>query len=105
MFILKSSGSGSLLSKAVALVVTALLIVFGLMFGAIILTVIAAVGVIAFGYLWWKTRALRKHLRQQNQRMGRAANDADAFKEEDFKGEIIEGEVIRKVVSIEEIKR
>ncbi len=101
---------GSLLSKAVALIVTALLIFFGLMFGAILLTVIAVVGVIAFGYLWWKTRALRKHLRQQNQRMRSAENEADAFKDgafggEVFKGEIIEGEVIRKVVSIEEIKR
>jgi uncharacterized membrane protein len=96
---------GSLLSKAVALIVTALLIVFGLMFGAIILTIIATVGVIAFGYLWWKTRLLRKHLRQHNQTVRSAANDADAFKDEVFKGEIIEGEVIRKVVSIEEIKR
>ena len=30
---------------------------------------------------------------------------ADAFKDEEFKVEIIEGEIIRKVVSIEEIKR
>lgn len=91
------------MSKAVALIVTASLIVLGLMFSVLFLTVIATVGVIAFGYLWYKTRALRRLMRERA--MNGAANDADAFKDEVFKGEIIEGEVIRKVVSIDEIER
>lgn len=93
------------MSKAVALIVTALLIVFGLMFSVLLLTVIATVGVIAFGYLWYKTRALRRLMRENTLAMSGAANDADAFRDEVFKGEIIEGEVIRKVVSIDEIER
>lgn len=93
------------MSKAVALIVTALLIVFGLMFSVLFLTVIATAGVIAFGYLWYKTRALRRLMRENTRAMNGAANDADAFKDEVFKGEIIEGEVIRKVVSIDAIER
>ena len=93
------------MSKAVAFVVTATLIVFGLMFSVLLLAVIVTVGAVAFGYLWYKTRALRRQMRENTRAMNGAANDADAFRDEVIKGEIIEGEVIRRVVSIEEIKR
>lgn len=91
------------MQKLIAFVTTAALIAVGMMFSAVLLVFIAVAGVIVFTWLWWKTRALRKQLREQRQFM--AANDADAFNGEVFEGEIIEGEVIRKVVSIEEIKR
>lgn len=87
------------------MIVTALLIVFGLMFSAVLLVFIVTAGLIAFGYLWYKTRALRKQMREHRQAMGSAANDADAFKGEVYEGEIIEGEVIRKVVTIDEVER
>ena len=93
------------MQKLIAFVMTAALIVFGLMFSAVVLVFIAVAGVIVFTWLRWKTRALRKQLREQRQFMGSAANDADAFNGEVFEGEIIEGEVVRRVVSIEEIKR
>jgi len=87
------------------LILTALLIVLGMMFSAVLLAVIAVIVVIGGGYLGWKTRALRRQLREHQQAMGSAANDAHAFKDTDFKGEIIEGEVIRKVVCIEKIEQ
>lgn len=94
---------GSLLSKALAFIVTALLIVVGLMFSAMLIAFIVVAGLVVFSWLWWKTRALRKLMREQA--VDVAANDAEVFKGEVFEGEIIEGEVIRRVVSIEEIKR
>jgi hypothetical protein len=88
--------------RVVGLIATAALIVFGLMFSVLLLAFIVTAGLLVWGFLWWKTRALRKQIREQmsNQAMGGMVNEAGVFK-----GEIIEGEVIRKVVSIEEIKR
>lgn len=96
---------GSLISKLVALIATATLLVVGLMFSAVLLVFILSAGLIIFGWVWWKTRALRRQMREHSQFRGHAANDAEAFRTEEFTGDIIEGEVIRKVVSIEEIKR
>jgi flagellar biosynthesis component FlhA len=96
---------GSLISKLVALLATAGLIVVGLMFSAVLLVFIVSAGLVAFGYIWWKTRTLRRQMREHKQAMASAANDADAFKGEVFEGEIIEGEVTRRVISIEEFKR
>lgn len=88
-----------------ALIATATLLVVGLMFSAVLLVFILSAGLIIFGWIWWKTRALRRQLREHTQFRASAANDAEAFRPEEFTGDIIEGEVIRKVVSIEEIKR
>ncbi len=88
--------------KVVAVLTTAALVVLGLMFSVVIFTVIAVAGLTAWGYLWWKTRGLRRQLREQmsTQTMGGMVNEAEAYK-----GEIIEGVVIRKTVTIEEVKR
>ncbi|MDO9011237.1 MAG: hypothetical protein Q7U78_05450 [Gallionella sp.] len=99
------SSSPSLPGRIIGLIVTAALIVLGLMFSMVLIALIAVVGLIAGGYLWWKTRTLRKQMREHQQSMRGAANDADAFKGEVFEGEIIEGEVICKVVSLEENRR
>lgn len=83
--------------KLVALVVTAALLVLGLMFSALLFAFIAAAGAIALGYFWWKTRALRRQIRER----AAAGMVAEEFKGEVFRGEVIEGEVVRKVVSID----
>ncbi|MDO8350776.1 MAG: hypothetical protein Q7S94_06450 [Gallionella sp.] len=99
------SNSPSLPGRIIGLIVTAALIVMGLMFSAVLLVVILIAGLIAFSYIWWKTRAVRKQMREHQQAMGGAANDADVFNGKVYEGEIIEGEVISKVVSMEENKR
>ncbi len=80
----------SLLRKLVALAVTATLFVLLLMFSAVLIGVIAVVGTIAWAYLWWKTRKLRKQMRDLHssamRAQARASND-----------EVFEGEVIRVV--------
>lgn len=84
------------LRKLVVLIVTMLLFALALMFSAVLLMGILVVGTIAGIYLWWKTRELRKMMRdfssQAVRRETQASNDA-----------VFEGEVIR-VVDPKEVK-
>lgn len=70
--------SPSLLRKVVVFVVTAALIGFALMFSVLLFVFVLAAGAVAWGYLWWKTRDLRKQMRKYPPG-----------------GVVIEGEVIR----------
>ena len=86
------------LRKIVGVIVTVAVAIVVLMFSAVFFAVIAVVGLIAWGYLWWKTREVRKQMRafanqdQSVMREQRASND-----------EVFEGEVIR-VVDPKEVK-
>ena len=72
----------SLLQKIVTVLVTIAVFGVALMFSVVLFAVVVTVGAVAWGYLWWKTRALRKQMREHPP-TGR--------------GMIIEGEVIREV--------
>ncbi|MCX7195908.1 MAG: hypothetical protein NTV37_08540 [Proteobacteria bacterium] len=78
--------SSNLLSKVAKIVVSVALIGLALMFSALLLMVILTVGALAWGYLWWRTRDLRKQMRKHP--------PGDIVVE----GEVIEGEVIRREV-------
>jgi O-antigen/teichoic acid export membrane protein len=83
-------GSPNPLRKLAAFVVTAGLVGLALMFSVVLLAIILVVATIAWGYLWWKSRELRKRMRDfQSQAMAREqrADDDGVF----------EGEVIRVV--------
>jgi len=67
-------------------VLGAAFLVLAFMFSLVVLTVVAVGGVMLWGWLWWKTRAIRKQMHQQGPQ---AATD----------GYIIEGEVIRETDS------
>jgi ABC-type bacteriocin/lantibiotic exporter with double-glycine peptidase domain len=92
--------TGSPVRRIFALIMTAALIALGLMFSLLLFAFIVAAGLIAWGYLLWKTRGLRRHLREQfrEQATGGVVTEV-------FTGEIIEGEVIRKVVAKDAIER
>jgi hypothetical protein len=49
------------------------LLALGLMFSVVLLAVLVVAGLAAWGYLWWKTRAIRRILRQGQ--VPPAAND------------------------------
>jgi ABC-type bacteriocin/lantibiotic exporter with double-glycine peptidase domain len=92
-----SAGSPSLLRKTAALIIAAAVAAAMLMFSAVLLAVLLVLGVVAAAWVWWKTRAVRKMMRQFQ---AQAANDGAAFRErgtgaENVKGEIIEGEAVR----------
>ncbi len=50
--------------KAIALLAGAILLVLGLLFAVVVLAVIATVGLAVWGYLWWKTRKLRRTMQE-----------------------------------------
>jgi len=78
-----------------------------LMFSAILLAVILIVVVFGGAYLWWKTRALRKLMKEQMRGFSPHGADTrgDAFAGEVLKGEVIEGEVIEGEVIEGEVIR
>ncbi len=89
------------LKKIIVFVLTAALAVLALMFSALLLAVILIVGALVLAYVWWKTRELRrimKHMRDFSARETGAPS-------EDFRGQVIEGEVIRVERSSVETRR
>lgn len=84
----------SLLQKIVAVVVTVAVFALALMFSVVLFAVVLTVGAAAWGYLWWKTRALRKAMRAQGEARMRAQGEATGAH---GRGLVIEGEVIREV--------
>lgn len=68
------------------------LLVLGVMFSLVALAVAAVIGLLFAGWFWWKTRALRKALRE-------APPTASASRAAD--GDIIDGECVRETPSRE----
>lgn len=77
--------SPGLLGRIVAFAVSAALIVLAFMFSLVALAVVGIGGVLLGGWLWWKTRQLRKQMREQG----------FAVRAESDQGQIIEGEAFR----------
>lgn len=78
--------------KLAGAVAAVAVLALALMFSAVLLVIIALVATIAGAYLWWKTRELRKIMRDMPPRaMQREAKMADE--------KVFEGEVIRVVDS------
>jgi len=77
----------SLLRKLVTLTVTVAMVVLVLMFSAVLFVIILVVGTIAWAYLWWKTRELRKQMRDFTPRA--AEREGKVSDEKVFEGEVI----------------
>lgn len=82
-----TGNSPNILRKVVAFFVTAFLFTMVLMFSMLVFAAALTVGAVAWAYLWWKTRALRKQMRARCSGGGMAG------------GEVIEGEAIRVIDS------
>lgn len=70
----------SLLQKIVTVAIAAGVFALALMFSVVVFALVLTVGVVAWGYLWWKSRDLRRKMRENPPG-----------------GLVIEGEVIREV--------
>lgn len=64
------------IGRALAMIAGGVILVAGLFFSVVVFSVLLAVGLVAGGWFWWKTRALRAGLRQQMAQMQQAAQDA-----------------------------
>ena len=80
------------LQKVLTFVVGGVLLVLGLMFSAVVVVAGIVIGLIVWGYLWWKTRELRRAMRE--------AQSAAYSTTPTPGGDIIEGEA----VVVEEIR-
>lgn len=81
--------SSGFFGRLVAVVVGAGLLVLGLMFSVVLIVAAAIAGLVIWGWFWWKTRALRRQMRE---RMDMPFGNVEPVQPE---GRIIEGEVIR----------
>ena len=60
-----SANAPSLPVKVLTFASAAVLLVAAFMFSLLVFAILATVGVLVWGYLWWKTRELRKQMREQ----------------------------------------
>ncbi len=71
------------LVTVVTIAVGAVLLVAGFMFSLLVFAIVVTGGLLVLGYLWWKTRDLRRQIREQ-------------MRERPAAERVIEGEVIRE---------
>jgi hypothetical protein len=83
--------------KVLAVAASVTVLAIALLFSVVLVAALLAVGVVAGGYIWWTTRALRRQLREQM-----AAMQARAAAAPQQQGEIIEGEFQRAQPSEDE---
>ena len=83
-----STNVPSLPVTVLTFVSAAVLLVAAFTFSLLVLAILAIVGVLVWGYLWWKTRDLRRQIREQPPG-----------------GRVIEGEAIREDESHDRIER
>ena len=84
------------LAKLAAFVLSAAFMVLAFMFSLVALAVVAVLGVALGGWLWWKTRTLRKQMQQMReaqQQMGTRQGTEQPARSD----QVIEGEFIREV--------
>jgi hypothetical protein len=76
-----------IVGKAAAVIGGAILLLSTLALSILFFAVLIVAGVLVGGYLWWKTRELRKQIRTQ-------LSSGETLQGEIIEGEIIEGEII-----------
>ncbi len=81
------------LARVLTVVLGLLALAAAFMFSIVIFAAVAIVGLVAWLYFLWKTRALREHIRAQM----RAQDDAPKPAQAAPSGEVIEGESVRVV--------
>lgn len=84
-FLNRSGKPATLGQKIIAVLLAAVAFALTLMFSIVVFAAVLTIGLLSWGYLWWKTRALRKQMRS-------GAPQGD--------GTVIDGEVIR-IIEIE----
>lgn len=80
------------LAKLAAFILSAAFMVLAFMFSLVALAVVAVIGVALGGWLWWKTRTLRKQMAQMREAHQQMQADQPASNDA-----VIEGEFSREV--------
>lgn len=85
------SGVQRFFTRVLAFATAAALLVVTLMFSALLFAAALTIGLVIWGRVWWKTRALRKQMREHYEAFAARQPPTDAASG----GRVIEGEVIR----------
>lgn len=87
----------SLLGRILGVAAGAVLLLAALMFSVVVFAFALAAGLLAWGFLWWKTREVRRRMREEMeaQRMGQPYGGEAQSRDAPQGGRIIEGEAIR----------
>lgn len=86
----------SVFGKLLTLVFGGAFLVLAFMFSLVALAIVAVGGLLLWGWLWWKTRAVRKLIREQGITPESMARSNVSSSESSGSGYIIEGEAIRE---------
>lgn len=88
-------GRPGFMRRLLAYALTAVVLVLGVMFSAVVVFVLALVGLLAAGYLWWEMRRLKKAGSWvDEQDIGQATEETEVYVYEHAQsGRVIEGEV------------
>ena len=84
-----------ILAQGLTVIVSIVALGAAFMFSLVVFALVAVVGLGLWLYFWWKTRALRRQIREQM----RAQAFAPQTSESRNGGEVIEGEAVRVVES------
>ncbi|MDP2169430.1 MAG: hypothetical protein Q8J96_03315 [Rhodocyclaceae bacterium] len=89
MKIQKPSQNPGMLEKVLTVLVGSLVLVAAFMFSLVILAVAVVLGLMIWGYFWWKTREIRQIMREQREQQQSQPRQQPAPG-----GHVIEGEAI-----------
>lgn len=87
-------------AQVLTIIASIVLLIGAFMFSLVFFAVIAIAGLILWLYFWWKTRAIRAHIRKQMEQQASGQGQGPEFKpqaSEPASGDIIEGEAVRVV--------
>ena len=84
----------TLFARVVGVVVGVIALVLALMFSAVVFVVLAIAGLAFWGYFWWKTRALRRQMQEQMERMQQQGFETP-FRQAPADENVIDGEAVR----------
>ena len=82
------------LARIVGVVVGVIALGLALMFSAVVFVVLAIAGLALWGYFWWKTRALRRQMQEQMERMQQQGFEPP-FRQPSTDENVIDGEAVR----------
>jgi hypothetical protein len=89
-------GLSGALGGVLALVAGGLVVVSALFVSAIVFSVLLVAGTIAGGWFWWKTRGMRKSLRERMSVMQRAQAARQSGQTDEPSGQVLDGDFIRE---------
>ena len=84
----------TLFARVVGVVVGVIALGLALMFSAVVFVVLAVAGLALWGYFWWKTRALRRQMQEQMERMQQQGFEPP-FPQPAADENVIDGEAVR----------